>query len=384
MNRMKSGRKSRSTIPKLRWIAAAAVVLVVSLLVFRNPTDPDVFSLGYQVKANFAGNTFLRMAEQFDDVLQQLQRAAKSFFMLLDVRSGQRTPLTALESLIKRNSSMLDGDPVVNWELSADGSRVIWTNESLATGRSQTIGVHLARIDGSEHMFWPWKSKDGVFSAHWLSNDRWIADTDYSPSGQAAHAITATNDGTSRVHRFSIGRLEADYLSSPDATTSVPPSNQFDILTAESQASSYRLAVQRHHMTAPRGTECYTADVDRSGKRVVWLLRSQPAMPSWRTWLSRVFNMPAPKAEPRLEFWVSNIDGGQMRRIGFVPIQATDGHSSRTRTFYMLTGTPAPPVVPGEDLDVVAIKAADKLRWLPDGKHISFVHYATLWVVPVD
>jgi hypothetical protein len=59
----------------------------------------------------------------------------------------------------------------------------------------------------------------------------------------------------------------------------------------------------------------------------------------------------------RVELWVSNADATGVRRIGWLPQK------------------------PG------AIDMADdphSVRWLVDGKHVSFVDRNALWVVPVD
>lgn len=86
--------------------------------------------------------------------------------------------------------------------------------------------------------------------------------------------------------------------------------------------------------------------------RVEWRL------PALLTWLHQIIPKFDPKPAPIEELWVSRADGRGLHEIGCVPAG-----------FYS-DGNPA--------------YALEDVKWLPDGKQISFIYNATLYVVPAE
>jgi hypothetical protein len=82
----------------------------------------------------------------------------------------------------------------------------------------------------------------------------------------------------------------------------------------------------------PDGAQCYDVVMSLQGDRLAWLFAFKPPPPDG-------------SFASRMEIWKSRLDGGGMQRLGYQPVD------NGGKDYVMLSD----------------------LRWLPDGKHVSFV-----------
>ncbi|HLK57646.1 MAG TPA: hypothetical protein VKU00_13860 [Chthonomonadaceae bacterium] len=109
-----------------------------------------------------------------------------------------------------------------------------------------------------------------------------------------------------------------------------------------------------HHWTlhGPVDTFVYDIKVSPDGKHIVWILESHGKDP-WQAFLHRFIPRISGSDRHRWEIWVSDTDGSHMRQIGYEELPNPGDYSS----------------VPMD------------LQWLPDGKHLSFLHKETLYTL---
>jgi hypothetical protein len=89
-----------------------------------------------------------------------------------------------------------------------------------------------------------------------------------------------------------------------------------------------------------------------SGKQIVVELR----MPKSQSWLSRLLDrLHIRSSSPSMSIWMGELDGQGLRPMG-----SLDPAKSDTQEDYV-----------------------SDIRWLPDGKHVSFVYRGILWVIPL-
>ncbi len=110
---------------------------------------------------------------------------------------------------------------------------------------------------------------------------------------------------------------------------------------------------QKRSVAPPRAKTIEETKISPTGDRIAWLVDAAHVDPVLAR-LRRLLPFLQTSVQPHQELWVSRLDGTGMRVVGQVPILG------RNRK---------PPQV-------------SDLRWLPDGKHLSFAYDDALWTVP--
>ena len=108
-------------------------------------------------------------------------------------------------------------------------------------------------------------------------------------------------------------------------------------------------------VSPPHGTRNAEIKISPTGDRIAWIVDHfyfDPWMTSLHRW------MPRSQLTPhwRRELWISRLNGSEMREVEHAPVPDRNG-------------------------DRLIIK---DLRWLPDGKRVSFSYDSALWTAPVE
>lgn len=112
-----------------------------------------------------------------------------------------------------------------------------------------------------------------------------------------------------------------------------------------------RRLVRKHVIRLPWEGEVGASALEHSGRRIVFTLMSQPAANRY-TRLLKPINIDMTHLSVSL--WISGLDGEGLRCLGAVPLES----------------------VAREDQDISDVK------WLPDGKRVSFICHRSLWTIP--
>ncbi len=117
-----------------------------------------------------------------------------------------------------------------------------------------------------------------------------------------------------------------------------------------------RAADRSWSFALPSTAEVSTIELSPQGERLAWLL-VYSRRPALVTLLSRLLPFLAAKFPPveGVSVWVSGLDGKAMREIGFQEMPRNGTAPDRVT----------------------------ELRWMPDGKHLSFLHRHALYSIPV-
>jgi len=110
-------------------------------------------------------------------------------------------------------------------------------------------------------------------------------------------------------------------------------------------------------LNLPEGTTYQHAEASQEQQTVLYDLTTS-RLPTLFAWLHRVYPRFDPEPTFSEELWVARADGQGRHKIGFVPT-LLDEHSN-------------------------PVTLLQEVRWLPDGKRISFIYRDTLYVVPAE
>jgi hypothetical protein len=107
------------------------------------------------------------------------------------------------------------------------------------------------------------------------------------------------------------------------------------------------------YVRPPAGQETAMPGFSPSGERIAWSC-FEPTAPSRTAWLHRLFPWVPASPQARLSLWITRLDGSQAREIGHINVTPEEQ---------------SPGLLP---------------RWLPDGRHLSFVYNDVLYTLPAD
>ncbi|BCM89654.1 hypothetical protein IAD21_01501 [Abditibacteriota bacterium] len=253
--------------------------------------------------------------------------------------NGKETPLPALSAKFNESYGVHG-----RHSISPDGQWLLWMGEK---------GHCAAMLDGSHFITWQSNPKSGYGygEADWLGDSRhWverIRGTDGRVKGFIRHDVLTHRE----QERIKLRPADPLHIrsGSPYSIPMVAWDNHILVATSgwpESYSQSYVIQIgigaRAHERTylvkAPKGWLFkYWPTLSHSGKRVAW--ECQPQNPS-----------EVAKAEASL--WVSDIDGHRMHQIGSIENEKYNG--------------------------IIRVK------WLPDGQHLSFEYRRALYVVSAE
>lgn len=124
--------------------------------------------------------------------------------------------------------------------------------------------------------------------------------------------------------------------------------------------------VREYTISLPKGKSEFSEDRDLSvsedvvlsphGDRLAWLIHVVEKPSSIITFLAKWFSSMHPVSRYVLKLYTSRLDGSDVQEIGYMEIKGKPSATNLPRL----------------------------LRWLPDGKRLSFVYQGALWTVPAD
>ena len=155
--------------------------------------------------------------------------------------------------------------------------------------------------------------------------------------------------------------LENGVFVAPDRLVTMPDDLYFDGGPAENEPleiMEYTLnktlhRIRRWSVTPPHDTSFQETRISPNGDRIAWLVYTEHLDPTL-TALNRLLPFLKSRSQPRLELWISRLDGTEMHILGRLTLSTKNANKL----------------------------CVNDLRWLPDGKSLSFTYTDALWTVP--
>ena len=285
---------------------------------------------------------------------------------LIDASTGARKRLTTLTDLLNRTGLVYD-----SFRTSPDGVWVLWENTYAAAHGLPSVYV---------------AHPDGTYCRHWIRGSFY---NDQELYLDARHIIQVLDQEPGViVHNLADPALNREYRTPEQAkvvfaryalqhpsvmrvTTDSPqlmidciPLDSFDVKqNASFLFSGSRLLqnvlkpTQTYQLRLPKEATLLQNGISPEQRSIFYYLeftRIHPVLGGIHRFFSKV------NIEPTVteELWVSRADGRGMHQIGYVPLKA--------------------------DPDDIYVDYLQHLQWLPDGKHISFIHHGTLYVMQTE
>jgi hypothetical protein len=288
---------------------------------------------------------------------------------LLDTKTHSRTPLDALTERIKRSGvSRMTGPAGI--EVSPDGTWVQW---GAYVRGAEWVSPRVARLDGSHYRAW----NRSLFEDDFYPDARHVVQlTAGDPVMVVRDLLDPTQDRSfrtlaeARAALMPYAALHPDYLYVPFPRDDAPAGvGVLETYRTEDRAEFILYGMKSPHprqtrrLKLPEGAKLLMNNPSLQQQSVYWHLQVRDVPPHpFLDWLHRIFPRFGSKPTDEEGLWVSRADGGGMREIGHVPLDIVRQVNGK--------GVPAP--------------SFEEFQWLPDGKQISFVYHATLYVVPAE
>jgi hypothetical protein len=289
----------------------------------------------------------------------------------VDTRTGAKV---VLEGLVRRC-----GKKAVfpNFAVSPDGTRALWGGMDSKQG-----GVTSASLDGSSITrsgpiggnFWladsrPIWMRDGKRWAQLVVDERSlyaVVESLDQPGAKRTIPIgepkgitrTANRVRTRLVGCTQTGRVVATLVGYDQSPS---PQRKIDVIDFSVDGGPAR--VHEYTVTLPQSAnapdENYNSlsryeevQLSPRGDRLAWMVRVREDEQSLRQWLAQW--LPSLRKAPRklAELWTSKLDGSDMKIVGYLEMARYANHDPHT------------------------------LRWLPNGRSMSFIYEGALWTVP--
>jgi len=200
-----------------------------------------------------------------------------------------------------------------------------------------------------------------VFEGHWEPDSRHIIGRYFSGNGSEEPKVGIYD---TRVHRvIQTVSISPKVSSSLYDLIPIPPKrllecSQTDTLEntpldiSEYGGDKTLNLIREWPVKPPHNTTIEETRISPQGNRIAWLVESA-YVDAGRAALHRWLPFFKAPSQPREELWISQLDGAGMRIVGQIPIRVRSGNEVRITD----------------------------LRWLPDGKHLSFSYEDALWTV---
>ena len=274
-----------------------------------------------------------------------MERVQSCRLFRYDIRTHTRRELKGLTKLVScfYHSQM---------EISPDGKWMLWHG---GTDGKDTIDA--ATIDGRRHLQWPcgYYTRDvlnwTVDSRHWVDFHKKDTDDNF-PSEAHIHDVNARQKDT--VLPIATGSLGDEYDARIQKTIVTLSSPNFEAVTPQLQVTEAQIGSRvtpiHQYTIRPPASMASLPNVDimdgllsPSGDRIALLIS---------------YDAPPEKGKPEQGIsglWICRKDGSDMRNLGDWSQDSNPNH----------------------------IPELEGLRWLPDGRRLSFVYNNALWTVQV-
>ena len=223
------------------------------------------------------------------------------------------------------------------WELSPDKKWILWTV------RGDNI-VYAAKLDGRDYRKWNVAGEERQISRiRWQDNRNWFVEQKNFKTNKPVSILR----GDVEIQKPNSLQPAINFEGYQDWNLSFPPRAYQTLLSSAA---------------LPANTQIMTKHTDNARQRVALLIDCK-RRPHYPLWLERLLPQSWKRERSRIELWTCKPDGTEGKYAGYI-----------TEEWKPLS------TIPGSSELVVP----QSLRWLPDGKRISFLYKEILRIVPVD
>ena len=267
------------------------------------------------------------------------------------MRTGKKT---AFHTVSKIWSD--DGNFKKSIGVSPDGQWILWDGDH---HDHSYHGYYGARRDGSAKFHIAGQGFPEMTSFEWMSDSRHFLEDTGSYEGNGFKHLRTVIRSVDAPHTAKvISRKEAAISSiwDLDWTTHILPGNRAIGIKASTNTWSPQKYVLEERTLAPqpRLLNRWTVSIPSTEER-----REMQLSPDGRR-IAWIVITPAGDQKPqRVAITVSSLDGSAMQEIGHLLLPAAAGEE--------------PPYE----------RYPNEMKWLPDGKHLSFIYHDTLYILPV-
>lgn len=289
-----------------------------------------------------------------------------------DVSTGKDTYLAALTRLMQHSFGKHS-----ECGISPDGQRLLWTGpgdwgKSLADQKRVAYhGNHdalwSATLEGEQPFLWR-KTNFGLVS--WMSDSRHLVEyTLNAKLDQYNYETIYDIENPKTNRRFAVlqcntpGTIIANnHLLVTTGKESDSPEDPIQTLeVSETEAGQETPMSHKYLLHLPFKAEVRAESFAPSGEFILLALVQEDTLPPLYAWLHRCIPAFKPPSRPKISFWVSRLDSGQMREVGYLPLE--------------------PDTVNG---GILMDSMPVDIQWTPDGKRLSFKLQDALYTVPID
>jgi hypothetical protein len=285
---------------------------------------------------------------------------------ILDTATNTKKHLAGLTNLLKQTTK-LPFNASYTFETSPDGEWLLW--EAYVAGGHGLPYPRVAHLDGSHYRGW---NQSRVRDKFFLDSSHLVQLMDDEPVMTVCDLLEPTKDKQYNTPEQAKAIL-TQYASREPVLVTVPsPQDEATLVPAE--IYTYRtedrirlllsssdekqpapLPVHTVNVRLPEGAMLRYSNVSPRQQSVFYHLRRAHTNPVL-VWLHRFLPKLHLQSTSTEDVWVSRADGGGLREIGYISASVDD------------YGGP-------DDL-------LEEIRWLSDGRQLSFVYQGTLYVVP--
>ncbi len=300
-----------------------------------------------------------------------------------DLETHSETELKILSALLNKTDS--DASDIL---LSPDGKYALWS--AYADG----FRAHCIALDGSEHKIWQ-LGKNEYRSCNWLADSRHWFNARVDPATNRTTSVDVCDrEQPAQVTHLPLNALVPD---GPDTCFSLTSAFALDGNRLISNSACHEEDTKKDEIVEvgldktvhllkkttvamPSPGIINTALFSPQGDRIAWLLQTTYT-PPFAKYLHRFLPMVKLQSRSVASVWVSRRDGTQMHEIGHIDVR--NYNDPIYYSSFMPSGgqSGASALASPNILDTPEELS---LRWMPDGKHLSFFLKDRLWKVAAD
>jgi hypothetical protein len=289
--------------------------------------------------------------------------------MRLDLRTMQETPMTPLNKALAAGKAER-GDVRLLVLPSPDRTRFLchWSRPLFATIASARP-TFTVNIDGTNLVQWPKSLTDDLTKFKWQQDSKGfvILNPGYKEKTLASVKVYSC-DAPGSPQKIILGR-EGGFPDNAALTGDrTLVGIDMEVLYARPGTAGLKAFPIKAGakptlklLPLPKFADNYSTIMSPRGDRIAWVI-SGTGRKAPSGLLDKFFHFLGKKPVPTAGLWVSKVDGSELHEIGRMEF---------------------PWKAKGNTLPSAALRPS-LVRWMPDGKHLSFIHDEALYTVPVD
>jgi len=338
---------------KRRWLAFALAVLLCTMGVFlflRGSPGLLDHSTGVPIVKDVGWYDWLSKTE----MLAITSGSLRGMIFRIDTRTG----------LVSELNAHLSGLSVV-YAFTTDGlsPNKRWLHCKGAVGRVNThefftlTGAHRNYVDGPYS-----KDEIGEFEGAWGPDSRTWVYLHQEDASLRFGELTVEGPKRRREYRVNAGtefhqpRIESvlrnGHVLVREGESRLNPQQTFRLFEYDLRGEKL---VNKYAIALPFTVGVYGSALSPPGNRIAFLLETIDPPVGLSVWLNRLTRKPS---GPVMSLWIANLDGSHLRLLGSEALRVDR--------------------INGEEAEIGC------LRWLSDGKRLSFIFRDKLWTIPAD